>query len=51
MYKKKQDIKPDVVLKEYWKDNVRFADFFNTVLFNGKQLIDPGELSDADTEL
>lgn len=50
MYKKKQDVKPDVVLKEYWKDNVRFADFFNAVLFNGKQLIDPDELSDADTE-
>ncbi len=50
MYKKKQDVKPDVVLKEYWKDNVRFADFFNAVLFNGKQLIDPDKLSDADTE-
>lgn len=50
MYKNKQNVKPDIILKEYWKDNIRFADFFNTVLFNGKQLIKPDELEDADTE-
>ena len=29
-------VKPDTVLKNFWRDNQRFADVFNTVLFNGK---------------
>ncbi len=31
MHEKKQDLKPDAVLKNYWNDNERFADFFNAV--------------------
>ena len=46
----KQSLKPDVVLKNYWNDNARFADFFNAVLFQGENVIDPKDLEDVDTE-
>lgn len=47
---KTQDLKPDIVLKNYWSDNEQFADIFNAVLFEGKQVIKPEELEDLDTE-
>ena len=50
MPKKKQNIKPDIVLKNYWSDNERFADFFNAVLFDGRQILKPEELEDIDTD-
>lgn len=50
MAKKKQDLKPDIVLKNYWSNNEQFADLFNAVLFNGEQIIQPDELEDVDTE-
>lgn len=50
MSKKKQVLKPDIVLKNYWSNNEQFADLFNAVLFNGEQLIKPEELEDIDTE-
>ncbi len=45
-----QDLKPDTVLKNYWNDNEQFADIFNAVLFEGRQMIKPEELEDVDTE-
>lgn len=36
---KKYDLKPDVVLKDYWRNNDRFADLFNQVFFNGEDLL------------
>ena len=50
MAKKKQDLKPDTVLKLYWSGNEQFADLFNAVLFDGRQVILPEELEDVDTE-
>ena len=50
MTKRKQRLKPDVVLKSYWRDNRRFADLFNAVLFGGRQEIRPEELEDVDTQ-
>ena len=50
MAKKTKDLKPDTVLKNYWNDNEQFADLFNAVLFEGKQVIKPEELEDVDTE-
>ena len=47
---KKQKLKPDIVLKNYWNNNERFADLFNGVLFQGRQVIKPDELEDVDTE-
>ena len=50
MAKKVQLLKPDIILKNYWNDNDQFADLFNAVLFQGKQIIRPEELEDVDTE-
>ena len=47
--KKTQGLKPDTVLKNYWRNNEQFADLFNAVLFEGKQVIRPEELQDLDT--
>lgn len=45
-YKKK-----DTVLKEFFRNNERFADFFNTVVFHGKQVLKPDELEEKDTDV
>ena len=50
MGKRKQKLKPDIVVKNYWRNNEQFADFFNAVLYEGKQVIKPDELEDMDTE-
>ena len=50
MIKGKQNLKADIVVKKYWRNNEQFADFFNAVLFDGEQLIKPDELEDIDTE-
>ena len=50
MSDKIQRLKPDTVLKNYWRNNEQFADLFNAVLFDGEQVIKPEELEDADTE-
>lgn len=47
---KKQKLKADTVLKNYWRDSRRFADLFNAVLFEGEEIIKAEELEDADTE-
>ena len=44
-------IKPDMILKEFWRDNERFADLFNTVLFKENEVVKPEDLSEADTDL
>lgn len=45
-----QKLKPDTVVKNYWRDNGHFADFFNAVLFGGEEAIKADDLEDADTE-
>ena len=50
MSKKKQELSPDTVLKNYWNNNEQFADLFNGVLFAGEQIIKADELVDLDTE-
>lgn len=47
----KYKIKTDTVLKNFWRDNARFADLFNTVLFDGENVIKPEALEEADTDL
>lgn len=49
--KKKNKVKPDAILKNFWRDNARFADLFNAILFDGENVIDPEELKEADTDL
>lgn len=41
--KKKID-KTDAAMKTFWRNNERFADLFNAVAFNDKQVIIPDEL-------
>lgn len=45
-----RELKPDIVLKNYWSDNEQFADLFNAVLFEGRQVIKPEELENIDSE-
>ncbi len=50
MGKENQNLKPDIIIKNYWHNDQQFADFFNAVLFDGQQIIKPDELEDLDTE-
>lgn len=50
MSNKIRNLKPDTVLKNYWRNNEQFADFFNAILFDGKAVIKAEELEDVDTE-
>ena len=44
-------IKPDTILKNFWRDNHHFADLFNAALFDGEQVLNPADLSEADTDV
>ena len=44
-------VKTDTVLKNFWRDNERFADLFNAAFFDGKKVIRPEELEESDTDL
>lgn len=43
--------KKDIHELHYLGDNRRFADLINGVLFHGKQIVDAGELEEANGEL
>lgn len=43
--------KADVILKNFWRQNERFADLFNAVIFRGKQIIKPEDLTERDTDM
>lgn len=45
------NVKPDVVLKDFWRENHRFADLFNGVCFHGKEILQPDSLEELDTEV
>ena len=40
--------KPNVVTKQYMKDNARFADACNFFLFHGEQVIKPEDLTEQE---
>lgn len=44
-------LKPDTVLKKFWRNNERFADLFNAVLFDGETVIQPDVLEEVDTDI
>ena len=44
-------VKTDVVLKDFWRQNDRFADLFNAVVFQGKEVLKPEALQEMDTDL
>lgn len=47
----KNKIKPDTILKTFWRDNHHFADLFNAALFDGEQVINPDDLQEVDTDM
>ena len=49
--KRKSKLKADTYLKKFWNNNERFADLFNTFLFQGEQQIKPMQLKEMDTDL
>ncbi|MCD8022233.1 MAG: hypothetical protein LUF30_04425 [Lachnospiraceae bacterium] len=48
---RRNNAKPDVRLKDFWRSNDRFADLFNAVLFNGQEILKPDALEEADTDV
>lgn len=44
-------VKPDVLLKDFWRSNERFADLFNAVMFHGEEVLRPEELQEMDTDV
>ena len=44
-------IKPDTILKNFWKDNYHFADLFNATLFEGEPVLNPADLLEVDTDV
>lgn len=44
-------IKPDVIFKNFWRDNGHFVSLFNTVIFGGKTVIQPEALKELDTDV
>ena len=44
-------IKQDTILKNFWKNNDRFADLFNTFLFNGEEILKPDDLTEVDSDV
>lgn len=40
-----------MVLKDFWRQNERFADLFNAVLFQGREVLKPEELQEMDTDI
>ena len=45
------NIKPDTILKTFWRDNDHFADLFNAALFDGEQVLTPADLMEVDTDV
>ncbi|MCC8102226.1 MAG: hypothetical protein LIP11_08195 [Clostridiales bacterium] len=48
---RRDNTKADVRLKDFWRDNGRFADLFNAVLFDGQEILKPDALEEADTDV
>lgn len=44
-------VKPDTILKNFWRDNHHFADLFNAALFDGEQVLNPDDLSEVDPDV
>ncbi len=42
-------LKPDTILKDFWRDNRKFADLFNTCMFSGQEIVHPEHLRELDT--
>ncbi|MCI8483634.1 MAG: hypothetical protein HFH41_04755 [Lachnospiraceae bacterium] len=47
----KGSVKPEVRWKNFWRQNDHFADLFNAVLFQGKEVLKPEALEEIDTDM
>lgn len=45
------NVKSDVILKNFWRSNERFADLFNAVIFGGKEILHAECLEEMDTDV
>lgn len=43
--------KVDIIFKDFWRNNERFANLFNVVVFGGKEVIKPEALHEMDTDV
>lgn len=50
MTKITHQLKPDIILNDYWKDNKKFADLVNAFFFNGEQIVSSEDLSNEDSD-
>lgn len=50
-YSTKRRTSDDIIVKEFWRNNERFADLFNAVLFKGKCVIKAENLQEIDTDV
>jgi len=50
-YSIKRRTSDDIIVKEFWRNNERFADLFNAVLFKGKCVIKAENLQEIDTDV
>ena len=41
----------DVIFKNFWQVNEHFAELFNAVMFDGRQLLKPEQLTEMDTDV
>lgn len=48
---KNTKVKADVILKDFWRQNDRFADLFNAVVFQGRKVLKPEKLQEMDTDM
>ena len=46
-----EKVRTDVLLKDFWRVNERFADLFNAVIFQGKEVLKAEELQEMDTDM
>jgi len=49
--KKCDTVKPDMELKNFWRNNERFADLCNAVLFQGRETLKPEDLEELDSDV
>ena len=50
-YSTRKRTSDDIIVKEFWRNNERFADLFNAVLFKGKCVIKAENLQEIDTDV
>ena len=46
----KEKLDAAIALKDYWRDNDRFADLFNQILFGGREVIMACDLTEGDSD-